>query len=297
MKTISCSVVARLLCIPAILLLFSGVTRAEQSLFDYSQNAEIPNLYLNSVETSQECEDRVASELPATTANNSKASQMMVVGEDCRTNCEKYDAGSGYKWFGKAPSCTGSKMDKNTKAYKDCVDMGGEAIDWSYCGNGKPCITGNKILCKLPTTADYVAETGVDGTVTWFGKPPFCNANNGEKDCAAAGGTVANKSRCSDGSSGQKADCCTSGKMVACVIPKIVETTTSSSGATTETRTYVQWFGKPPFCNADNGEKDCGNLGGTVDKKDKCTDGTDGSKVKCCTSGKMVKCLVPSITE
>jgi len=222
--------------------------------------------------------------------SGAKASSVMTINPGCK--CEQREAPPGHKWYGKAPACSGNELDLNTKAAKKCTDIGGQVVDWSFCGDGKTCSSGNKILCKFASDDYYEELAGVEGTVTWFGRTPACSAKNARKDCEAAGGTVALESKCSDGSSGQKADCCTTGKMVACVLPKPEPTT--YQGEVVET--YVKWFGKGPACVAANGESDCANLGGTVEKKDKCTDGTDGEKETCCFTGKKVKCIVPKIT-
>jgi hypothetical protein len=362
--------VARVFCLPAAILLVSGIAAAESvvsssdtnpTLYQYGQTAGETQTTIKGtgIETSAECEARVAAANADAQAGESKAAGVMAVGEDCRTSCKKIEAGDGQQWIGTAPSCSM----KNAK--QGCKDLGGTVVDWSYCGDGKYCVTGKKILCQLPSadhytslaaeastvvwygtppacnsnrgkqqckdaggTVELVTKCGdgakccmtgqlvkckipnqfqtapseeaapVDANVTWFGKPPACNANKASQDCREAGGTVALESKCSDGASGQKVDCCTTGKMVACVLPQVTVVDTQGVTATPgETVTAdVQWLGKPPACNADRQENECKNLGGTVEKKDKCTDGTDGKKKTCCTTGKMVKCIVPRIT-
>lgn len=296
--------VACLLCVPGAGLLVSEIAAAADGPVIIKNSPVVPQeqtddqttlfKYGEAIDT-DEADLKIQAEGCETATNDSqsldsKATTVTTVSPGCK--CTKVEADPGYKWYGKAPTCSGDKLNLNTKAAKKCTDQGGEVVDWSYCGDGKTCSSGNKILCKLPSD-DYFEElAGVEGTVTWFGKPPACNANKGEDDCKSAGGTVALKSKCSDGSSGQKADCCTTGKMVACVLPKPASTT--FQGEVVET--YVRWFGKAPACNATNAEKDCTAVEGTVEKKDKCTDGTDGEKKTCCTTGKKVKCIVPKIT-
>lgn len=57
------------------------------------------------------------------------------------------------------------------------------------------------------------------------------------------------------------------------------------------------WLGKAPACNASNQVKTCDNLGGTEVARERCSDGSDSKKQQCCTTGKLLGCLVPRITE
>lgn len=175
--------VAHLLCVPIAILFVHG--SAAESLYDYSKQAPQANTTIKSnFETSAECEERVKSQ---GSANTSKSGSYLMSSsqQDCRTTCQKWEAKPGEQWYGKAPSCGGRKMGKNSQPYKDCVNAGGKPLDWSYCGDGKTCATGTKILClgsnAAATTTSAPVITNSDGSgfvwqTTYIGNPPACNA-------------------------------------------------------------------------------------------------------------------------
>lgn len=59
---------------------------------------------------------------------------------NCRENCMKSSGGSGKYWIGTAPACKGSR--------KSCTSKNQRYVTWSYCGNGKTCLSGKKVLCN-----------------------------------------------------------------------------------------------------------------------------------------------------
>ena len=155
--------------------------------------------------------------------------------------CDPQPAAPGYKWYGKAPFC------KPDAAKKDCKKDEGTVYSLEdpilpYCGDGKQCETGYKILCKMPGADTYQqgtappssdgswttvttqsgtdsgesvtnTSTGKTSYVRYLGKRPFCNADNKVSECKNLNGVETGRSKCND-----VGECCTSGKYLQCTI-------------------------------------------------------------------------------
>jgi len=217
---------AYMLCVPIAILFVHASFAADTSadVVNMMIQSQYPKdaLYVNNIETSAECEKRLGK---GTTSTNTSTMGTLYDHSQtsCRSSCQKITANKGYTWYGTAPFCGGDKMDENATAYKNCKDAKGTPVDWSYCGDGKTCSRGTKILCQNPAETAASTQTSPSGSKTittyrYYGKPPFCNAKsvtNMEK-CANAQGDPVGEVQCPP--AGEGYECCKTGKYLKCKV-------------------------------------------------------------------------------
>lgn len=222
MKRISLLTLMYMLCVPMTSLIVHGSATAETSLYNYSQQVTTQqNTIKSDFETSAECEARLQGGATSTTINKADSLYNMSM-SDCRKQCQTVGKEPEMHWYGKAPACGGDKMNKNSKAYKDCEKAGGTPVDWSYCGDSKTCTTGTKIKChiKSTSTSTVISEptatsSGKVNVVEYLGKPPFCNANKRVDECKSKpDGRETGRVKCPPSSTGLK--CCSTGEYLKC---------------------------------------------------------------------------------
>lgn len=221
MKRKSLLALAPMLCV-LIGSLFVHASFAADSSTNMLQG-QLPNdaFVPGNIETSAQCEARLKGAASSTQDTNKAGGMYNLDVKSCRSSCISSSAQEGIQWFGTAPACSGDEMKKNKKAYTDCQLAGGTPIDWSYCGDGKTCVTGSKIKCQMPTDKDYKKSTGTEGYIRYFGNPPFCNADNKKNECTKTyKGTIIGEDKC-NGETGKAKKCCTNGKYLKCFVPAI----------------------------------------------------------------------------
>jgi hypothetical protein len=119
-------------------------------------------------------------------------------------------------WIGTAPACSASA--------KDCANAGLEFVKSSKKGDGKKCVTGEKVLCRTPTATVSTSSSSTASsassstaaapavstpkTQVWVGKAPFCKASR--DDCEDMGMNYVKSNKKGDGNK------CTSGTKVLC---------------------------------------------------------------------------------
>jgi len=170
---------------------------------------------------------------------------------------KKVRVGWKHVWIGTAPFCKGNG--------KDCKKRGGVHIRSSKRGSGKRCMSGKKVLCKIPTykkTRNYITKrTGFQ--YKWFGTAPFCSTSS--DDCKRWGGRAVVYDKVGGGKR------CSSGQKVLC------HRSANSQAA------RCSWIGTAPFCTGS--PYDCPKKDLIYRKSNRAGDGKKcqtGKKVYCC---------------